>query len=361
MVTKDDALSNEKEIDKLMALISLSFKKICKPTNNNIKTSSNTSRANQDNTPIINRGTGDDTDDEPEDRELKAHYIYMAKIQEVTPDAAENFGPIFDVELGEADQDDDDDLSREQIKKELIGHQETISIMSQEKEAQKKFYKTCEDKEIEKVIALENKVKVLDDIVYKTGQSVQTMNMLNRNCKTSFIKPEFLKKAQRANSRLYDIEKFHLCLKEEMVDDLIYFNSFENKIESLQSQLETQRAEFLNEIDRLFKEYYYVDHMNAILGVYTKLDEVTNLQCTVKFKNDQITSILGYGDLVQGNVIIKKVYYVEGMNHNLSFVGQFCVADLDVAFQKSTCYIRDLKGNDIFTGSRGTNLYSITL
>ncbi|GKA33924.1 hypothetical protein Tco_0720353 [Tanacetum coccineum] len=91
------------------------------------------------------------------------------------------------------------------MKKELFAHQETISIMSQEKEAQIKFYKTREDKELDKVIALENKVKVLDDIVYKTGQSVQTMNMLNRNCKTSFAKPEFLKKAQRANPRLYDI------------------------------------------------------------------------------------------------------------------------------------------------------------
>nr|GFC76407.1 hypothetical protein [Tanacetum cinerariifolium] len=74
--------------------------------------------------------------------------------------------------------------------------------MSQEKEAQIKFYKTYEDKQIDKVIALENKVKVLDDIVYKSDQSVQTMNMLNRNCKTSFAKPEFLKKARRMNTRL---------------------------------------------------------------------------------------------------------------------------------------------------------------
>ncbi|GKF38625.1 retrovirus-related pol polyprotein from transposon TNT 1-94, partial [Tanacetum coccineum] len=44
----------------------------------------------------------------------------------------------------------------------------------------------------------------------------------------------------------------------------------------------------------------------------------------------------------------------------LSNVG-FCDADLEVAFQKSTCYIRDLKGNDLLTGSRGTYLYSITL
>ncbi|GKA74586.1 hypothetical protein Tco_0780888, partial [Tanacetum coccineum] len=91
------------------------------------------------------------------------------------------------------------------MKKELCAHQETISIMSQVKEAQITLYKTREDKELDKVIALENKVKVLNDIEYKTGQSVQTMNMLNRNCKTSFANPEFLKKAQRANPRLYDI------------------------------------------------------------------------------------------------------------------------------------------------------------
>ncbi|GJV83504.1 hypothetical protein Tco_1523402 [Tanacetum coccineum] len=82
---------------------------------------------------------------------------------------------------------------------------------------------------------------------------------------------------------------------------------------------------------------------------------------TVKFGNDQIAPILGYGYLVQGNITIKSVYYVEGLNHNLFSVGQFCDADLEVAFRKSTCYIRDLKGNDLLIGSRGTYLYSITL
>nr|GFA07843.1 hypothetical protein [Tanacetum cinerariifolium] len=64
-----------------------------------------------------------------------------------------------------------------------------------------------------------------------------------------------------------------------MVADLRYFNSLESEVNSLRSQLETQKTQFLNEIDRLSREYYYVDHMNAILGVYTELDEVTNLQC----------------------------------------------------------------------------------
>nr|GFA04418.1 retrovirus-related Pol polyprotein from transposon TNT 1-94 [Tanacetum cinerariifolium] len=58
---------------------------------------------------------------------------------------------------------------------------------------------------------------------------------------------------------------------------------------------------------------------------------------TVHFGNDQFAPILGYGDLVQGNVTINRVYYVEGLNHNLFSVGQFCDADLEVAFRKSTC------------------------
>ncbi|GJZ28437.1 retrovirus-related pol polyprotein from transposon TNT 1-94 [Tanacetum coccineum] len=55
----------------------------------------------------------------------------------------------------------------------------------------------------------------------------------------------------------------------------------------------------------------------------------------VRFGNDQFSLILSYGDLVQGNITINRVYYVEGLNYNLFSLGQFCDADLEVAFQKS--------------------------
>nr|GEV80567.1 hypothetical protein [Tanacetum cinerariifolium] len=353
MVAEDNEMSKDKEIDKLMALISLSFKKIYKPTNNNLRTSSNTNRANQDNSPRINRGNGydnqrivnvararenvgtpvvqqygiqcynckeyghvarecqkpkrakdttyykekmllckqeeagfqlnieqadwrDNTDDEPDDQELEAHYIeqvdkdddddlanerdLLASLVEklkceiddiknrnkfletsnkalvdklkdlkkfqaefdryhdvkyaskVEIDCAKDKGDLISYKIESEKSFNEytrkiNDLNQtiSEMKKELFAHQETISIISQEKAAQIKFYKTREDKEIDKVIALENKVEVLDNIVYKTGQSVQTMNMLYRNSKTSFAKPEFLKKAQRANPRLYNI------------------------------------------------------------------------------------------------------------------------------------------------------------
>nr|GFA27949.1 retrovirus-related Pol polyprotein from transposon TNT 1-94 [Tanacetum cinerariifolium] len=67
------------------------------------------------------------------------------------------------------------------------------------------------------------------------------------------------------------LDLFHRCLNEEMIADLRYFNSLELEVDSLISQLETQKTQFLNEIDRLSREYYYADHMNAILGLETKL------------------------------------------------------------------------------------------
>ncbi|GJY34036.1 retrovirus-related pol polyprotein from transposon TNT 1-94, partial [Tanacetum coccineum] len=82
---------------------------------------------------------------------------------------------------------------------------------------------------------------------------------------------------------------------------------------------------------------------------------------TVRFGNDQVAKIMGYGDYQQGNVIISRVYYVEGLRHNLFSVGQFCDADLEVAFRKNTCFIRNLEGVDLLSGSRDTNLYTISL
>ncbi|GJS44624.1 retrovirus-related pol polyprotein from transposon TNT 1-94 [Tanacetum coccineum] len=82
---------------------------------------------------------------------------------------------------------------------------------------------------------------------------------------------------------------------------------------------------------------------------------------TVKFGNDQVAKIMGFGDYQIGNVTISRVYYVEGLGHNLFSVGQFCDSNLEVAFRQHTCFIRNLEGVDLLTGSRGDNLYTLSL
>nr|GEX90043.1 retrovirus-related Pol polyprotein from transposon TNT 1-94 [Tanacetum cinerariifolium] len=64
---------------------------------------------------------------------------------------------------------------------------------------------------------------------------------------------------------------------------------------------------------------------------------------TVKFGNDHVAKIMGYGDYKIGNVTIYKVYFVEGLRHNLFSVGQFCDLDLEVAFCQHTCFILNLE------------------
>ncbi|GJR96075.1 hypothetical protein Tco_0268249 [Tanacetum coccineum] len=82
---------------------------------------------------------------------------------------------------------------------------------------------------------------------------------------------------------------------------------------------------------------------------------------TVKFGNDHVAKILGYGDYQIGNVTISRVYYMEGLGHNLFSVEKFCDSNLKVAFRQHTCFIRNLEGVDLLTGSRGNNLYTLSL
>nr|GFC09441.1 retrovirus-related Pol polyprotein from transposon TNT 1-94 [Tanacetum cinerariifolium] len=68
-----------------------------------------------------------------------------------------------------------------------------------------------------------------------------------------------------------------------------------------------------------------------------------------------------YGASIRGNILITRVYFIEGLGHNLFSVGQFCDSDLEVAFRRNACFVRNLEGVDLLKGDRSTNLYTINL
>nr|GEW75518.1 hypothetical protein [Tanacetum cinerariifolium] len=603
MVAEDDETSKDKEIDKLMALISLSFKKIYKPTNNNLRTSSNTSRENQDNSPRINRSTdaadsGPIFDDEPLQKVSNDDHYNVLAIESEHPKQSKSVHDTYPIEQDahnviidsldmsydreEIDQNDDNnnlanerellaslieklkceidesknrnkfletsnkvlieklkgeiedfknknkilessnnhfkeankklsetnnllytdfkkseaklarrnsmeyaskmeiecaqvrgdflsykmesqksfnkytqminDLNQTilEMKNKLSAHQETISILSQLKEAQIKLYKTREDKELDKVIALENKVKdlkaqlqdkgivisELKKLIEKLkGKSVDTKkdfsksksvtqnnvsNDFSKPVTTQTLPPNKMSIFKNMNVLAPGMYKLHTDHNQARTSQLPRDSRKTNKRVSFStgvipttsvSRPQLKSNPTRDRVMQPLKKTVALESNQKPRNITRKLYERVSKTCswwypkftpseykwkpksgkenvnpnlveivlfiidsgcskhmmrnlkllinfvekflgTVKFRNDQIAPILGYGDLVQGAVTIKRVYYVEGLNHNLFFIGQFCDADLKVAFQKSTCYIRDLKGNDFLTVAR---------
>nr|GEW01979.1 hypothetical protein [Tanacetum cinerariifolium] len=153
MVVEDDALLKENDIDKLMALISLLFKKN-KPTDNNFRTSSNTSRANQDNTLRINEGI-----DEQGDTNIPTDSLDMS-----------NNG-------GEADHDEYDDLARE---RDLLA-----SLIDKLK------YEIDENKNHNKPLELSNKTlvdKLYHDVSYTSKVEIDCAKAKDSLAKKDFSK-----------------------------------------------------------------------------------------------------------------------------------------------------------------------------
>nr|GEV23231.1 retrovirus-related Pol polyprotein from transposon TNT 1-94 [Tanacetum cinerariifolium] len=95
-------------------------------------------------------------------------------------------------------------------------------------------------------------------------------------------------------------------------------------------------------------------HMTGNSALLTNF--VENFLGTVRLGNNDFAVIDGYGDVVIGSMTIKKVYYVEGLGHNLFSVGQFCDKGLE-----STCFVCNEDGVDLLTGDRSSNLYTIAL
>nr|GEU45203.1 hypothetical protein [Tanacetum cinerariifolium] len=134
------------------------------------------------------------------------------------------------------------------------------------------------------------------------------------------------------------------------------------------TQKETATLREIVEIERLLNPlntslpYAYSSCSMHITGDRSQLTNFVNkFLGTVKFGNDHIAKIMGYGDYKIRNVTISKVYFVEGLGHNLFFVGLFCDSDLEVDFRQHTCFIRNLEGVDLLIGSRGNNLYTLSL
>ncbi|GJS64705.1 retrovirus-related pol polyprotein from transposon TNT 1-94 [Tanacetum coccineum] len=101
---------------------------------------------------------------------------------------------------------------------------------------------------------------------------------------------------------------------------------------------------------------FAIDNASRITNIVQLILFIVDSGCT-----KHMTGNLTLLDLVQENITIHRLCYIKASITISSQLVIFCDADLEVAFRKSMCFVRDLQGNDLLTGNCGSDLYTISL
>nr|GEX26187.1 integrase, catalytic region, zinc finger, CCHC-type, peptidase aspartic, catalytic [Tanacetum cinerariifolium] len=277
-----------------------------------------------------------DMDEKIDEQELEAYYSYMAKIQEVpTAETGTDSEPL--------EQNDQNDVESDDESVELANLIANLKLdVDENKKIQKQLKKAN--------TTLAQELKECKTILAETSKTLGESISVQDSCVVSLEnKQTEFEKYKAFNDHTIDYDKLKPKLNKTL-------GQLALKDIEIKEGLKTKAYGILmikEKHDELIKQSLLTkSHYEGLFKQKTKLlcYFVGKYLGTVRFGNDQFAPILVYEDLVQGNITIKRAYYVKCLSHNLFSVGQFYDADLEVAFQKSTCFMRDLQGNDLLTG-----------
>nr|GEX19172.1 retrovirus-related Pol polyprotein from transposon TNT 1-94 [Tanacetum cinerariifolium] len=274
------------------------------------------------------------TDEEVDEQELEAHYSYMAKIQEkANTTLAQELKECKTILVGTS-----------KSLGESISVRDSFLVALQTKQAEFEKYKAFNDRTID-YDKLECKFnEALGQLAHK--------DTIIREDVLAELQCMYLYKVKECDCLAQKLSKQTESVSKKVYTELLQrFAKLEKHSISLEIALQKCKEQIVQLIIFIVNSGC-TKHITGNLKLLCSF--VEKFMGTVHFGNDQFAPILGYGDLVQGNVMINRVYYVEGLNHNLFLVGQFYDTDLEVAFRKSTCYVRDLQGNDLLVAKRSS-------
>ncbi|GJT99314.1 retrovirus-related pol polyprotein from transposon TNT 1-94 [Tanacetum coccineum] len=293
---------------------------------------------------------------------------------------------------------------------------QTLSEQSKEKESLmqtvtllKNDFKKEESRNIDREIALEKKIKQLDNIntsAIVIPESEETLmlaeesrskmllkqqdpmmlekkvnitpvdyvNSVNSLEPTLSSRPINVESKKRLKLTEYVFEQNERLLKQSVTNSIVNIimnssvdNAFVNVHECEKClKLETEllnKKNFVEKViyDKLFKSFTTLEKHCISLEVDTQLNQEI-FQRDNSVSNQRVKpSTSASGSQPLGNTKKDKIQQTPRLGHNLFSVRQFCDSNLEVAFRQHTCFIRNLEGVDLLTGSRGNNLYTLSL
>nr|GEV81175.1 reverse transcriptase domain-containing protein [Tanacetum cinerariifolium] len=339
------------------------------------------------------------------------------------------------------------------LNKKLSMEKSTVSSPFEEKKKLKFDFKIHEDELLDKQIQLEKRIKELDNILVKTGQSIQTIHMLSpkpdsfyhteQRMALGYQNPFYLKQAQQKQQSLYDEkvllkkhdppvvhdsketlqlaqEKLHKIVKDEIFPIV---NQVDTRVQNFEIQLLKEAAKFVGDFKSLAKEadeslakhkaleleIERVDNTKTIRPQprsNTKNDMVPSTSKSSRNKNKEVDVEEHHRKLLLSRnkkhmssecnniklatqnatqiclwcvdsscskhmtrnlqLLINFVWKFLGTvrfrnDHVAAILGQFCDSDLEVAFRRNACFVRNLEGVDLLKGNSSANLYTINL
>nr|GEX83381.1 reverse transcriptase domain-containing protein [Tanacetum cinerariifolium] len=334
-----------------------------------------------------------DTNEEVDEHELEAHYSYMAKIQEVpTTDSGTVSEPVEQVQ---------NDAGYNVFANELQHYEQSEAVSN-----------TC-------LVEIDNSNVIPDspDMCEDDIQNDQNDNLSNQTESVSKeVHSKLLKCFPKVEKHSISLEIVLQKRKEQVKDDTVWNEKASNvfrkereqyiEIQDLKAQLQDKNiaiselrklsekvdsnhfacvTKMLNDVNARTKKPTVVPistrkpkaHANKSIAKHHK-KKVASKSTSQKpqsyfrmlYENTSMIVQLilfivdsGFTKHMAGNLklLCHLVEKFLGLNHNIFSVGQFCDVDLEVAFRKSTCFVRDLQGNELLTGNRGSNLYTISL
>ncbi|GKA09904.1 retrovirus-related pol polyprotein from transposon TNT 1-94 [Tanacetum coccineum] len=269
----------------------------------------------------------------------------------------------------------------------LVQAQESVQNAAFQTDDLDDYDSNCDDISSTKAVLMANLSSYESDVLSEVPQhdTYQNDDMLNQTSfkdfengvhselnkvKTVFNQMDVVVEQRSVDKKYFDIQKKELSLDNDQLLDHIICQDVMNIVMHADSihvnvlpahnkcfvhdNLEIERLE--QEDNHLFELLLSQDIVHICVNSLVTCNNCREMQHS--FINEYNENLVLKADLAKKE---QTVYYVEGLGHNLFSVGQFYDSDFEVAFRKHTCYIRDLEGVDLLKGSRGLNLYTLSL
>nr|GFB27236.1 hypothetical protein [Tanacetum cinerariifolium] len=153
-----------------------------------------------------------------------------------------------------------------ELNKQLSKKKSAVSFLLEEKKKLKSDFKTCKDELLDKQILLKKRIKESNNIVLKTGQSIQTIHMLSpkpnlfyhteQKMALGYQNPFYLKQAQKKQQSLYDgkvlLKKHDPPVVHDYEETLQLAQESRNKMKQMNKEIKPANYTKINHLSGVF-------------------------------------------------------------------------------------------------------------